>query len=296
MISILTPTYNRGYLLSNLYNSLKKQTVKSFEWIIIDDGSNDNTGELVEEWKNNKEEFSISYFKMENGGKHRAINLGIDKVKYNYTFIVDSDDYILEDTIEKVIKWIGTIDDKKHFAGVAGLKGFSKENKVGDYPLNKKYKLYIDANNLERKKYNLLGDKAEIYRTELLKKYKFPEFEDEKFVTEAAVWNRIAKDGYKIRWYNDVIYICDYMEDGLTNMGIQKEVNNFKGFTYFIKLRMETEDRFLNLAPLCSFCNVARKKGLSIKEMSKIIEINIIKIWFINIIDIFYRKIHSFIK
>ena len=293
MISILTRTYNRANLLGNLYESLIKQTSKSFEWIIIDDGSTDNTQDLVSKWIEKESSFSISYYKTNNGGKHRAINIGVDKVQYDYIFIVDSDDYIIEGAIDKIIKWINTIKDDKKFAGVSGLKGIDKVNRVGYYPSNSKYEEYIDATNIERKKYNLLGDKAEIYRTEILKKYKFPEFEGENFVTEAAVWNRIAIDGYKIRWYNEIIYICDYIDGGLTDMGIMKEINNFNGFTYFVKIRMETEKGISKLAPLCSFTHIARYKKISIKEMALILNVNIIVMGIANIIDIINRKIKS---
>lgn len=293
MITILTPTYNRGYLLSNLYNSLESQTSKDFEWIIIDDGSEDNTEEIVKGWQKKNNTFKIHYFKTSNGGKHRAVNFGVSKAYYDYVFIVDSDDYILEMAVEKVQGWIQSIDKDKSFAGVSGLKGYKDNTVVGYYPSKIEYKDYIDATNLERKACNLLGDKAEIYRTEILRKYPFPEFKNEKFITEAAVWNAIAHDGYKIRWFNEIIYICEYNEDGLTKLGIEKEINNFNGFIYYIKLRMKTEKVFLNLAPLCSFSNVARLKRLSVAQMADIVGVNIVIMRIANIIDCIYRRIQD---
>lgn len=293
MISILTPTYNRGNLLLNLYNSLCKQTVKKFEWIVIDDGSSDNTESIVRQLIDNQCEFNISYFKTLNGGKHRAINFGINKVTYDYIFIVDSDDILEDKAIECIESWIKTIEGDESFAGVSGLKGYNSYKIIGEYPTLRDKSEYIDSTNLDRKKNKLLGDKAEIYKTSVLKKYRFPEFQGEKFITEASVWNQIAYDGYKIRWFNKIIYIADYLSDGLTRMGTKKEVDNFQGFTYFIKLRIKTEKNFFNIAPICSFCNIARKKNISKLEISRILGVNLVKIYFCYYIDLIYRRIRS---
>jgi hypothetical protein len=96
---------------------------------------------------------------------------------------------------------------------------------------------YVDATNFERRKYNLQGDKAEVYRTEILKRFALPEFEGEYFVTEAICWDAIAAAGYQLRWYYEPIYIGDYLEDGLTKTGaneMQGRINNYQGYCYFI--------------------------------------------------------------
>lgn len=111
LITVFTPTYNRAYILNNLYESLKRQTSKSFEWIIVDDGSVDMTESLVNEWLKNDNLFPIKYVKKVNEGKHIAINVGVEQAKGDWFLIVDSDDYLYDDAIEKVIKW--THDIKK---------------------------------------------------------------------------------------------------------------------------------------------------------------------------------------
>ena len=104
---------------------------------------------------------------------------------------------------------------------------------IGQFPSKLEF---IDATNLERKSKKLLGDKAEVYRKDILLKYPFPEFEGEKFLTEAVVWNRIAADGYKIRWFNKIICICEYLDDGLTKTDAEeRRINNFNGYTCFEK-------------------------------------------------------------
>lgn len=103
MVSVFTPTYNRAYILPVLYESLKRQTCSDFEWIIVDDGSTDNTEELITSWQMECNDFSIVYRKQKNGGKHTAINNGVTLAKYEWFFIVDSDDYLRNDAVEKSV-------------------------------------------------------------------------------------------------------------------------------------------------------------------------------------------------
>ena len=101
-ITVFTPTYNRGYIIENLYHSLQKQTFQDFEWIVIDDGSTDDTASQFEKYKLEENFFPIIYERVENGGKHRAINLGMKKARGDLFFIVDSDDYLTETALEKI--------------------------------------------------------------------------------------------------------------------------------------------------------------------------------------------------
>ena len=109
MISILTPTYNRAYILDEAYQSLCKQTSFEFEWIIIDDGSIDNTEELVSTWKKDCNLFPIIYYKQENGGKHRALNKGVSFVSSQYVLILDSDDSLAGDAVKLIHEWVNSI-------------------------------------------------------------------------------------------------------------------------------------------------------------------------------------------
>ena len=139
------------------------------EWIIIDDGSSDQTFELIGPWIEGETSFEIIYLRVKNGGKHRAINKASDLARGDLFFIVDSDDYLTEDAIEKIIKWEQTIQGKVGYAGIAGNKGFSEESLIGKTFEGE----YIDATSLEREKYQIDGDKAEVFYTSILKKYKF---------------------------------------------------------------------------------------------------------------------------
>lgn len=224
LVTVFTPTYNRGYIIAKLYESLKQQTFKDFEWLIVDDGSTDNTEEIINDFIANDNVFPIRYIKTINGGKHRAVNIGVKKAQGELFFIVDSDDY-LPDNALKIIKDVeGTIDNKnKHlFAGICGLRFFTNGQPVGS-SFNADY---IDATTLDKGKLGIRGDKAEVFYTKVLKKYPFPEFKGEKFCTESIVWDKISHDGLKLRYFNQNIYLCEYLGDGLTKQGYDLYASN----------------------------------------------------------------------
>lgn len=236
LITVFTPTFNRAYTLKALYQSLVSQSNKKFEWLIVDDGSTDDTGNLIQSFKK-EAPFSIRYFKCENGGKHRAINKGVKLAEGFLFFIVDSDDQLTKDAIEKLFKWERGIEKKKDFAGISGNKGDGLGNLLGSTFKGK----YIDATNIQRRENNILGDKAEAYYTSVLKKFPFPEIKGENFMTEDIVWDKIAETGLKIRWFNDIIYIVEQREDGLIAQGNSRYANNPKGYAMYI---MQCDDIF----------------------------------------------------
>ncbi len=211
LVTVFTPTYNRATTLVPLFKSLKGQTNQGFEWIIIDDGSTDETESVC--IKIEKESpFSFRYYKQENGGKHRAINKGLVLAKGELFFIVDSDDILPPNAIERIIFHYYSIGDDSTFAGVCGLRAsFSRQ------PISKG----IDFNTLDctsieiRSKYHVRGDMAEVYKTAIMKQFPFPEFEGEKFCPEALVHNRIALQ-YRLRYFSEITYLCEYRKDGLT--------------------------------------------------------------------------------
>lgn len=213
--TIFTPTYNRGYIIEKLYHSLQNQVFRDFEWIVIDDGSTDNTETLFEKFSEDNNDFNIIYKKVANGGKHRAINIGTKIAKGELFFIVDSDDFLPSDSLKVIDEVEKTIDEaeKKEFAGICGQKG-GDSNAIGSTFDGE----YIDATYLQTNEYNIHGDKSEVFYTDIIKKYPFPEFEGENFIPESTVWNKIGADGLKFRYFNKVVYYCDYLPDGLTKM------------------------------------------------------------------------------
>lgn len=231
-ITVFTPAYNRGYIIDNLYQSLKRQTFRNFEWIVVDDGSTDNTADLFTGYLSEPNFFPIHYQRVENGGKHRAINLGLPLAKGDLFFIVDSDDYLTDTALETIYQMERSIPDseKSSFAGVCGLKGFSSQAQVGKTFEGK----YLDITTLQRPQYGIAGDKAEVFYTELLRKYPFPEFPGENFITECVVWDKIANDGYKLRFFNEIVYICDYLPDGLSAHSSELFQKTPKGYGLYL--------------------------------------------------------------
>lgn len=241
-ITVLTATYNRANLLGDLYDSLCRQTSKDFIWIIIDDGSSDGTKQLCEKWVHGNNGFKIEYYYKENGGKNRAINLGVEKVKTPYTMIMDSDDYLMDDAIEKMNMVIAGVSDMKNIVGVSGMKGESAITS-----LNQLHQNYVDASNLERKELGINRDCCEVYKTEILRTHPFMPWEGEKFVPEEIVWNQIALEGYKLRWFNFIICIVRYQEEGLTKGAWSLLKNNPMGYAMMFNHRLLYEKSFQNM-------------------------------------------------
>lgn len=211
MITVFTPTYNRAHLLERVYNSLEAQTSKDFEWIVVDDGSADNTEDVIAKFQA-KATFPIRFYQQPNGGKHRAVNRGVEEALGELFFIVDADDWLPVNAIEWVKNTYEGIKDDGSFAGVCGLDSSAEGKIVGSWlPQN-----IIDCNAFDIcYKYHVKGDLKEVFRTAVLKEIPFPEFDGEKFCPEALPWNRIAKK-YKLRYVNEPIYYCEYQNDGLT--------------------------------------------------------------------------------
>lgn len=282
MITIFTPTYNRAYRLPVLYSSLQRQTNMDFEWIIVDDGSQDHTKELVESWLKGEAPFRIRYILKENGGKHTAINKGVELAQREWFFIVDSDDYLTNDAVQKIHEWVADVTDSS-IAAVAGISCYPDNKIIGQCGIEQG--TYVDAPNYERKKYRLLGDKAEVYRTEILKKYPFPVFPGERFLSEGAVWDKIALDGYKVRWFNHPLKVCEYLPDGLTSQlrGTDIEIRNFEGCTYYTQVVLQAYHGIDKIRIICQYINKARKKGLTYRETADRIDRSIAEILLLSI-------------
>lgn len=236
MITVFTPTYNRAYILPELYKSLQAQTNKDFEWLVVDDGSTDDTEALFEEWIK-EPSFPVRYIKQGNGGKHRAINRGVKEAKGELFFIVDSDDTLTSDAIELIRYYNKKIIDTYDIGGLCfRKKGIETGKTLGDAFPEK----ILECSSLDLAyKYRLNCDKAEIFKNCVLEEFPFPEYSNENFIPEALVWNRIA-DKYKLLCVDKGIYNCEYLEDGLTkNFGknIRKNPRGFSLFYYETFLR-----------------------------------------------------------
>lgn len=214
MITVLTPTFNRGGgRLQSLWESLQKQTVKDFEWFVVDDGSTDDTKDLITQLQE-KSDFPIRYIYKSNGGKHTALNVGIHTICSELIFIVDSDDCVTDDAVESILKIHKKYRSQNNICGYAFLRAFPDGKVNGKkFDVDEKIGSYIDV----RVNGDDTGaDKAEVFKTHCLKEFPFPEYSNEKFLGEDLVWVRMARK-YEMVHINKAIYVGNYLEDGLTN-------------------------------------------------------------------------------
>lgn len=233
MLTIFTPAYNRECTLNKLYKSLCRQTIKDFEWLIVDDGSIDNTKCLVADFIE-ENLINIRYVYQDNGGKHTAINRGVALATGDIFMIVDSDDYLADNAVERIFYHYSNIAENKEFAGVSGLRAYPNGNKIGgeeDWSI-------IDESALDiRCRCNVNGDLSEVYKTSILKEYPFVVVPNEKLCPEALVWNRIAQK-YKLRYFYEKIYICEYLEGGLTANIVKLRMNSpVTSMLYYAELK-----------------------------------------------------------
>ena len=226
-ISILTPTYNRGKLLLPLYESLKNLTFEDFEWLIVDDGSEDDTEQYALSWiAHNIEnaEFPIRYIKKSNGGKHTAINRGVREANGELILILDSDDTLPADSLAKIAHYYEQCKGYKDCAGVCGLMAHHDGQLIGTgFPQEPMYESALQFRYAE--KGNVTGDLLEVYKTSVMREFPFPEIENEKFCPESLVWNRIANK-YKLFCFNKVVYYRDYLDGGLTSKIVRIRMNS----------------------------------------------------------------------
>lgn len=209
-ISVFTPTYNRAPLLKRVYDSLIVQSNTDFEWIIVDDGSTDDTKDVVADFMA-EIKIPIIYFKQENKGKHFAINQGVRLANGDYFLILDSDDALAHEAINQILESINLIVAIPNIGGVVGRKIYFNAKLIGQ-PIGNN----IISNALDvRYKHNVNGDLAEVFKTKVLREFPFPEIENEKFCPEALVWNRIAQK-YNLLFSDIPIYQVEYLADGLT--------------------------------------------------------------------------------
>lgn len=233
-LSVFTSTLNRAYIINNLYESLCKQTNQNFEWIIVNDGSTDETEKLVCKWLQEKKIANLIYIPVHNQeGIAMAFNRAIKIARGTLLMKIDDDECLREDAIEIILKLERKISDKRGYAGVSGLKCYPNGKAIGsEWQLRTNY---VDATNFERKKYKLYGDKAEAYYVKILKQFgPFPHIDSETYAFEGILWNRIAHSGLKIRWYNEKIIFTDYLPDGETANYFKRCKKNFQAYSIMI--------------------------------------------------------------
>ena len=233
-LTIFTPAYNRAHTLHRTYESLLKQDCKDFVWLIVDDGSTDNTADLVKNWQSADNGFEIRYIYKENGGMHTAHNTAYENIDTELNVCIDSDDCLADNAVKKIIdKWNQVKNDG--YAGIIGLDADFDGNIIGSgFP-----KDLLETTLMGYYANGGCGDKKLVYRTDVIKKYPaYPVFDNEKYVALGYKYRLIDQD-YKLSVLNDVLCNVEYQADGSSNSMLKQYLKNPRGFAFWRKVCMK---------------------------------------------------------
>ena len=233
LLTVFTPAYNRGHTLPRTYESLLKQSNKRFVWLIIDDGSSDETRSLVQQWQERDNGFEIRYIYKENGGMHTAHNTAYENIDTELNICIDSDDCLAEGAVEAILNRWAEVKDAG-YAGLIGLDADLAGNVIGKgFPAGLKETTlsgYYAAGGV--------GDKKLVYRTDVINKYPpYPVFSGEKYVSLAYKY-RLIDQNYKLAVLDKILCNVEYQADGSTGTMWRQYLNNPKGFAFWRKVCM----------------------------------------------------------
>lgn len=231
-LTIFTPTYNRAALLPRLYESLLSQTRGDFEWLIVDDGSVDDTETAVKQFAA-EGKVTVRYMKKENGGKHTAHNLALNYARGEWFFCVDSDDQLAPKAVERILASLECVPPE-----VTGLAG---------YKVDVKGRLLCALLAEDMRPCGLFslmhrgakGEYALLFRTEVLKRYPYPEIKGERFVTESVLYDRLELAGHTVCPVDGVLQICEYQPDGLSSDTYRLMAQNPTGYQIYHAQRID---------------------------------------------------------
>ena len=233
-LTVFTPAYNRAHTLPRTYKSLCQQDCKDFIWLIIDDGSTDNTGELVKAWQGKNNGFEIRYLYKENGGMHTAHNAAYAAIDTELNICIDSDDCLAEGAVKKIIDYWNEVNGK-NYAGIIGLDADFSGNIIGTgFPDGMTETTLTGYYAVGGR-----GDKKLVYRTDIIKQYPpYPVFEREKYVALAYKYRLIDQD-YRLAVLNEVLCNVEYQPDGSSKTMWNQYLKNPRGFAFWRKVCMQ---------------------------------------------------------
>lgn len=271
-LTVFTPAYNRAHTLPRAFEALKKQSDKRFVWLIVDDGSTDNTREVVEDFRKEDCGFKIEYVYKENGGMHTAHNLAYKLIKTELNTCIDSDDTIGDEAVGKILDfWEKNGSDE--YAGIVGFDTDFDGNVIGTrFPEDLK-KTTLGA----YYKNGGSGDKKLVYRTDVVKKFPpYPEYEGEKLVPLGSLYTLIDQD-YELLVLDEALCRVEYQPDGSGASIFRQYRQSPKGFAYSRIIRMKYSDSFKERATgaihYISSCIFAREKHFLKKSPKKLLTV-----------------------
>ena len=256
-LTIFTPAYNRAHTLPRTYESLCRQSCKDFLWLIVDDGSTDQTAALVQEWQCHDNGFEIQYIYKENGGMHTAHNVAYAQIHTELNTCIDSDDKLADGAVEKILrKW--TEVRSQGYAGLIGLDaGFDGKLIGKGFP--------SDLTETTLSGYYAAGgtgDKKLVYRTDVIQAYpEYPVFEGEKYVSLAYKYLLIDQD-YKLAVLNEVLCNVEYQADGSSKNMLRQYLKNPRGFAFWRTVQMQYPESRKRLIMDCiHYCSSSQLAG-----------------------------------
>lgn len=234
LLTVFTPSFNRAHTLPRTYESLCNQSNKNFIWLIIDDGSTDNTAELIEVWKKQNNGFEIRYIYKKNGGMHTAHNTAYENIDTELNVCIDSDDMMASDAVSIICETWNKVRNNK-YAGLIGLNSDFDGNILGpEFPFTG-YETTLFGFNRD------FGseDKKLVYRTDVMNQYPpYPEFEGEKLVALSYKYLLCDQD-YTLYAINNILCNVEYQANGSSNTIWKQRVESAKGFAFYKNVRMK---------------------------------------------------------
>lgn len=260
LFTVFTPTFNRAHTLQRVYDSLCRQSLQDFEWLIIDDGSSDNTDRLVRSWISDTD-FPIRYVKQENSGKHVATNKAVKLAEGILFLIADSDDAFPPDALQIFHEsWISIPEENRpYFTGVTGLCANENGQIIGDlYPISPFDSTPADS----FFKYGIQGEKWGFHRTDVIRKFPFPEPLGFKFVSEGITWNAIGRE-YKTRYINKIVRY--YFQDSGNQLTARSPIDTSPA-RIFYAMGLDGDIDYITVAPLMLFKIAAQGSRFSFHQ------------------------------
>ncbi|GKW45325.1 glycosyltransferase family 2 protein [Planococcus sp. NCCP-2050] len=233
LLTVYTPTYNRAYILHECYESLLRQTNQNFKWLIVDDGSTDQTNELVNIWiKEGK--IDINYIYQENQGVHVARNKAIENIDTYLNVCIDSDDHLPDNAVELITK-LWTEKGGEQYAGIIGWDVYKSGKVVGKkFPESLEVATLMDLYEV----YNIPGDKKPVYRTDIAKLFPSPQFEGENYFPNRYKYS-LTDEVAPCLLLHEPLCIVEYLPDGITANLFTRYLKNPRGFIFYREFLMK---------------------------------------------------------
>lgn len=270
ILTVFTPAYNRAHTISRTYKSLLNQECKDFIWLIVDDGSTDNTAEIVRQWQQNDNGFEIQYIYKENGGMHTAHNTAYENIHTELNVCIDSDDCMGENAVKLILKKWEKVRDKG-YAGIIGLDADFDGNVIGcGFPDGLEETTVIGYYSAGGK-----GDKKLVYRTDIINQYPpYPVFQGEKYVSLSYKY-RLIDQSYKMAVLDEVLCNVEYQPDGSSGTMWKQYLKNPNGFAFWRKVCMQypesTKRLIIDCIHYCSSSYIAKNRNYIAQSPKKLL-------------------------